>query len=403
MKRIARVILQPAILAITLSVVLSAATLDEKADHALKFAGAQLKISVSQIADPEQLARTTKPDGSWKTVKADDWTSGFFPGLLWYASEFTGDQEFRKWAESRTASLEGQKNNANDHDIGFRIFCSYGNGYRITGDTVYKSVILTAAKTLASRYNPAVGCIRSWNHGSWMFPVIIDNMMNLELLFWASKNGGDPSLYDIAVKHALTTMQNHVRPDGGSFHVVDYDKSTGAVLKRQTHQGFKDDSTWARGQAWGIYGFTMVYRETGERSFLHTARKMADYFIGHLPEDHVPYWDFSAASMPNEPRDSSAAAIASSGLLELSTLVPDEASKQKYRKAALALLESLCSPAYLSEGTRMRSILQHATGHKPGNSEIDVGIIYGDYYFVEALLRYKDPNRIPKPTPRAAA
>ncbi len=373
--------------------------LNGTADQALRFAGEQLKETVARNPDPEFLVRSTMPDGSWNKIKPSDWTSGFFPGLLWLLSEHSGDKEFRKWAEERTASLEGQKNNTNDHDVGFRMMSSFGNGYRITKNPAYREVLLTSAKSLASRFNPTVGCIRSWNHGNWTFPVIIDNMMNLELLFWASKNGGDRSLYDIAVKHALTTMKNHVRPDGGTFHVVDYNKETGEVLKRQTHQGYRDDSTWSRGHAWGIYGFTMAYRETADRRFLATAMKLANYFLGHLPEDHIPYWDFQAPNIPNEPRDSSAAAIASSGLLELSSLLQGAEEAKKYHEAAISMLESLCSPRYLSRGTKLSSILQHATGSKAQESEVDVGLIYGDYYFVEALMRYKDPQRIPRPTP----
>jgi len=390
------------ILGCIISVSISASSLDARAGHALRFAADQMKKALAKVSDPALLVRTTAPDGSWKTIKAGDWTSGFFPGLLWCLSEYTGDRVLRKAAEERTASLEEQKNNTNDHDVGFRMMCSYGNGYRITKNPAYRDVILTAARSLATRFNPAVGCVRSWNHGSWTFPVIIDNMMNLELLFWASKNGGDPGLYDIAVKHALTTMQNHVRPDGGTFHVVDYDKQTGAIVKKQTHQGYRDDSTWARGQAWAVYGFTMTYRETGDKRFLETARKLADYFISHLPPDRVPYWDFQVPASHGEPRDSSAAAIAASGLLELSALGSNKQEAQKYRTAALGMLESLCSPAYLAEGTSLASVLQHATGGKPMNSEIDAGLIYGDYYFVEALMRYLKSGRIQKPTSRPA-
>ena len=369
-------------------------------DHALQFAQGQLKKSVAQIKDPTLLVRSTAPDGSWKTIKASDWTSGFFPGLLWMASEYSSGSEFRPWAEKWTATLEEQKKNTGDHDVGFRIFCSYGNGYRLTHKADYQEVILATAASLATRFNPRVGCTRSWNHGTWTFPVIIDNMMNLELLFWASKNGGDPAWFDMAVKHAQTTMQNHVRPDGGTYHVVDYHIETGAVIKKQTHQGYQDESTWGRGHAWAIYGFTVAYRETGDHRFLETAQKLANYFISRLPADSVPYWDFQAPGIPNEPRDSSAGAIAASGILELSTLVPDKKEREKLRQAAHAILESLCSPSYLAEGTKLSSILQHATGHKPKDTEVDVGLIYGDYYFLEALLRYKNPKRIPKPTPR---
>ncbi len=379
----------------------AATGIDEKVDHALQFAKEQLKRSVSKINDPATLVKSTQPDGSWNSIKPGDWTSGFYPGLLWFISEYSKEPDFRKWAQEWTASLEEQKNNTGDHDTGFRIYCSYGNGYRITHRSEYRDVILTAARSLATRFNPKVGCIRSWDFGDWTFPVIIDNMMNLEMLFWASKNGGDPAWYDLAVKHALTTMQNHIRPDGGSFHVVDYDPETGMVRGKYTHQGYQENSTWSRGEAWAIYGFTVAYRETGNKQFLETAQKIAHYFLSHLPEDHVPYWDFQAPKIPHEPRDSSAAAIAASALLELSTLVPEKVEKNNLHQAAGEILKSLCSPAYLTEGTKLASLLQHATGSKPHDSEVDVGIIYGDYYFVEALLRFKDPTRIPKPSSKA--
>jgi unsaturated chondroitin disaccharide hydrolase len=370
----------------------------KKAQKALAFAAGQMEATA--IQGKEGLyARTTEPDGSWRWVKPNDWTAGFFPGVLWLLYESSGKKEFRAWAEKWTAGMEEQKNNVKTHDVGFLLNSSFGNGLRITGRPEYREVLLTGAKSLSSRFSPTIGCIRSWDHGTWTFPVIIDNMMNLELLFWASKNGGDARLRDIAVRHALKTMAEHIRPDGGTFHVVDYDPATGAVKQKKTHQGFRDDSTWTRGQAWGIYGFTMSFRETGDRRFLDAALKLADYFLAHLPADSVPYWDFQAPGIPQEPRDSSAGAIAASGLLELCTLAPETALRAKYRQAAERILSSLCSDEYLTQGTPMRSILRHATGSKAANSEVDVALIYGDYYFVEALLRYLHPQRIPKPSP----
>jgi unsaturated chondroitin disaccharide hydrolase len=377
--------------------------LNEKVNHALDFAQKQARKTILQLNDPAVSVRSTTPEGTWKTIKPEDWTSGFFPGELWLLEADSKSPDFLKWAEEWTASLESQKNNTGDHDVGFRIFCSYGNGYRRTFKSEYRDVILAAARSLATRFNPQVGCLRSWSWGTWSFPVIVDNMMNLEMLFWASKNGGDSAWYEMAVKHALTTQKNHIRPDGGTYHVVDYDPRTGAILKKMTHQGLRDDSTWARGQAWAIYGFTVAYRETGDRQFLATAQKVARYFISHLPEDHVPYWDFQAEAAAKTPRDSSAAAIAASALLELSSLSRLSTEKQEFREVALSILKSLCSPVYLAEGTNMSCLLQHATGSKPQDSEVDVGIIYGDYYFLEALLRYKNPLQIPKPTAKPRA
>lgn len=359
-------------------------------DHALKFGASQLRKSVETVRDPLLLPISAKPDSAWKNGGMYDWRSGFFPGALWYAWESERSDDLKTAAVRWTEGLEPVKDYTGNHDVGFMIYCSYGNGYRLTKDEAYRAVILQTAKSLTTRYNPKVGLIQSWNAGGrWKYPVIVDNMMNLELLFWASKNGGSRDWYDIAVSHARNTAKNHIRPDGSTYHVVDYDPGTGAVRARNTHQGYADDSCWSRGQAWGIYGFTMTYRETGMPEFLQTARRLADYFIARLPEDKVPYWDFQAPGGPDKPRDSSAGAVAASGLLELSTLVGEKAAAAKYRKAALDILASLCSPKYLAEGTASPAILLHATGSKPHNSEVDVSLIYGDYYFLEALLRHK--------------
>jgi len=363
---------------------------DKRVEHCLNYARKQLKKSVNIIQDAGKFPTSTKPDGTWNTRDMYDWRSGHFPGCLWYAFENSSDISLKEAAMKWTESLEPVKDYTGNHDVGFMIFCSYGNGFRLTGDESYREVMLRAARSLATRYNPTVGLIQSWNSGKrWQFPVIIDNMMNLELLFWASKNGGDPELYKIAESHALNTIKNHVRKGGGTLHVVDFDPESGVVRSKNTSQGYADNSTWTRGQAWGLYGFTMTYRETSNILFLETARKIADFFIKNLPEDYIPYWDFMAPNIPNEPRDTSAAVIAASGLLELSTLVSNKEESIRYNRAALNILSSLCSEEYLSEGTESEGILLHGVGSKPHNSEIDVSLIYGDYYFLEALLRYK--------------
>ena len=326
--------------------------------------------------------------GAWKRVKPNDWTSGFFPGCLWYAYELSGDTMFRAPAERWTAGLEGQKFNTKTHDVGFIMYCSYGNAIRLFPGEARKEILLQSARSLSTRFNPTVGCIRSWDNRKWPFPVIIDNMMNLELLFWAARNGGGKDLYSMAVSHAEKTMENHVREDGSTFHVVSYDSSSGAVEARETHQGYANGSTWSRGQAWGIYGFTMAYRETEDDRFLKTARRIADYFIAHLPGDGIPYWDFQALKIPDEKRDVSAAAIAASGLFELARYGQDEALCAAYRNAAEAILGSLCKAPYLARETPSMGILNHAVGNKPAGSEIDVSLIYADYYFLEALKRY---------------
>ena len=359
-------------------------------DRSLSYASERLNTTMKTLGDSLRFPVSTLPDGSWKTQGIYDWRSGFFPGCLWYAYEYTRDASFKNAAVKWTQALEPIKEYTGNHDVGFMMFCSYGNGYRLTGDPAYREILLRAARSLATRYNPTVGQILSWNpQRGWKFPVIVDNMMNLELLFWASKNGGDVELAHIAETHAFTTMKNHVRPDGSTYHVVDYDPSTGAVLARKTSQGYADSSTWSRGEAWGLYGFTMTYRETRNPVFLETARSIADYFITHLPKDFIPYWDFQAPAIPDEPRDTSAAAIAASGLLELSTLVTDTRDACRYRRSALSILSSLSSPPYLTRGMPGSAVLAHGTGSKPHGAEVDVSLIYGDYYFMEALLRLK--------------
>ena len=336
--------------------------------------------------------RSTQMDGSLRTVAIKDWTSGFFPGVLWYTLELTNNDEFKNSAEKWTEGLSPIQFYTGSHDIGFMINCSFGNGYRLTKNEEYHTVLLQAANTLMKRYKPAVGAIRSWDHGTdkWQYPVIIDNMMNLELLFWASKNGGTRQMYDLALQHAEKTMANSFRPDGSTFHVINYDSANGNVLSKETHQGFANSSCWARGQSWAIYGFTMAYRFTKSEKFLETAQKAADYFITHLPADKVPYWDFNAPNIPDEPRDASAAAIAASALLELGTYGDDPILKKKYYSEGIAILQSLFSPYYFNENSKSLGLLNHAVGNKPKNDEVNVSMIYGDYYFLEGLIRSKN-------------
>jgi len=324
------------------------------------------------------------PEGiQWSTTGAGGWTSGFYPGILWYLYRYSGSDSLHMLAERWTIGLEAQKT-ANTHDVGFMINNSFGHGFRIGKIAAYKQTVLDAADHLASRFNPVVGAIKSWDWSAqWDFPVIIDNMMNLELLFWAANNGGQAELKNIAITHAETTIREHVRSDGGTFHVVVFDSETGAVEQKRTHQGYADSSTWARGQAWGIYGFTMSYRETKQDKFLQTAEKLAGYFIDHLPKDYVPYWDFQAPDIPNAPRDASAGAIAACGMLELAT----HTGNQAYRKTAENILRSLVSDSYLVQNTDYPALLLHSTGNFPGSSEIDMPIIYAEYYFVEAMLK----------------
>jgi unsaturated chondroitin disaccharide hydrolase len=328
--------------------------------------------------------------GKLVTTTARDWTRGFFPGSLWYLFEATGDARWRSEAERFTALLESDQHNNWTHDVGFILNCSYGNGLRLTGNTTYKPILLNGARALSTRFSAKVGSLLSWNpRNGWTFPVIVDNMMNLELLIWAAHEDPTGPFRDIAIRHADTTLANHFRPDGSSVHVVDYDPATGRVKTRVTHQGIADDSAWARGQAWGLYGYTLMYRETKEPRYLAQAQKIAAFIMNHprLPADKVPYWDFDDPKIPHAPRDSSAAAIISSALLELRTYVA-AGDAARYAAFAEAQLRSLCSPAYLAEpGTNGGFILKHATGNHPKNSEVDTPLNYADYYFLEALLR----------------
>ena len=328
----------------------------------------------------------------WQFINYQDWCSGFCPGILWYAYEGTHDQKFKTQADKFSRELTPlSTRKAFDHDLGFQIFNSFGNGYRLTKNPDYKKIILASADTLATLFNPKVGTILSWPRPvpnmEWpQHNTIIDNMINLEMLFWASKNGGDKRLYDIAVSHAKTTMKNHFRLDYTSYHAVVYDKETGKKIKGVTHQGYADDSMWARGQAWAIYGYTMCYRETKDPLFLDFAQKVTDVYLQRLPADLIPYWDFSDPAIPKAPRDASAAAVVSSALLELSTFTKDKIKAKTYRDKAEQMLTSLSSVQYQSR-QKNSAFLLHSTGHKPNGSEVDASIIYADYYYLEALLR----------------
>lgn len=334
--------------------------------------------------------RSIPIDGKWRTIPIQDWTSGFFPGILWNVSELTGDTSLRTSAVRWTEGLTSNQFYSGTHDIGFMMYSSFGKGYQFTGNESYKKILLQTAGTLTTRYRPAVGSIKSWDNRVWPYPVIIDNMMNLELLFWASKNGGTQEMYDIAYSHAEKTMKNHFRSDGSTYHVISYDTLDGHVDWKGTVQGFSDSSCWSRGQAWAIYGFTMSYRYTNDERFLVTAQRAADYFIGHLPADMIPYWDFQAPNIPNEPRDVSAAAIAASALFELSGRVKNSEQQKKYYAAAVSMLEALIRKPYFAEESRESSILQYGVGNKPAGREIETSLIYGDYYFIEALMRFKN-------------
>ena len=354
----------------------------------------QLKylLEASEAGDTVRIPSTYQ-NGEIVYVPVDDWVSGFFAGTLWYMYELTGDEYWADHARKHTEILDTIQYLKWHHDIGFMIYDSYGNGLRLKNPDGYKDVIVNAAKSLSTRFRPAAGIIQSWDadkgwqaNNGWKCPVIIDNMMNLELLMKATEFTGDSTYYNIAVSHADQTMKNHYRPDYSTYHVVDYDPETGEVRGRYTAQGYSDESAWARGQAWSIYGYTVMYRYTGDKKYLEQAEKVADFILSHpnMPEDLIPYWDFDCPDIPDTYRDVSAGAIMASALYELFGFTGNDMYKEKADK----MIESLSSPAYrAAQGTNGGFILMHSVGSIPHGSSIDVPLNYADYYFLEALIR----------------
>jgi len=364
--------------------------MNEFIDSCMEVATRQYKLMEASLPD-SLMPRSVNNSGELVTSGTRWWCSGFYPGSLWYLYEETGDNELAKMAIARTMLLEKEKYNTGTHDLGFMLYCSFGNGLRITGNKTYEEILLKGSESLLSRYNKTVGCIRSWDHGAWQFPVIIDNMMNLEFLFWAARQSGDSSIFQKCLSHADKTMAEHFRPDFSSFHVVDYDTITGNASSRKTHQGYSDESAWARGQAWGLYGFTVMFRETRMEKYLEQAVGIAEFLLNHpnLPDDKIPYWDFDAPDIAFAKRDASAAAITASALLELMEYV-DEIKADRYFETAKTILLNLGSESYLAkEGENGNFLLKHSVGNLPGNSEVDVPLTYADYYFIEGLVRLK--------------
>ena len=347
----------------------------------------RLSKSYDYKIDSLSFPRSLESNGEVRGVQSKDWTSGFFPGSLWMAYGYSKNKKYKDLAEQWTAFIEKEKWNNRTHDMGFKINCSFGNAYKFDKKEAYKNIIIQSAKTLITRYNKKVGSIRSWDFGSWEFPVIIDNMINLELLFLATKLSGDSIYYDVAQQHALTTLNNHFRKDASSYHVVNYDTLTGKVISKETHQGFSDESSWSSGQAWGLYGFTMCYRETSNVLFKKQAEKIAKFIMSHpkLPNDKIPYWDYNAPNIPDEPRDASAAAITASALYELRNYSSDSLTLTTF---ADDIISSLNSEKYTVEhNSKHPFILAHSTGNMPKNDEVDLPIGYADYYYLEALIR----------------
>ena len=323
-----------------------------------------------------------------KKVPSRDWTSGFFAGNLWQLYRLTGNEAYQKQAEKWTPFSKKESVNRNSHDVGFKVYCAYGEGLKVENQQEYKDVIIKGAETLCTRFDAKVGAIRSWdfNKEIWDYPVIIDNMMNLELLFEATKLSGNKKYQDIAIQHANTTLKNQFREDNSCYHVLDYNPATGAVRKKTTLQGYNDDSVWARGQGWAVYGFTMSYRYTKDPAYLKQAEATAKFFMNdkNLPEDGIPYWDFRDPAIPNSARDVSAATVMASALYELY----DYTKNKSYLAFAEKIISSLHSDKYiLDPKINAPFIFDHSTGNWPKHDEIDEPIIYSDYYFLEALLR----------------
>lgn len=363
----------------------------EAADKIFELARTQYAL-MNDALDEGEFPRTTDMNGNLRTSDAGWWCSGFYPGSLWYIYEYTSDETFRDMAWDATRKLEDLIGRHTDHDIGFQINCSYGNAMRLTGDSAATvPTYLAAARKLAGRLNPATGVTLSWDwtRKDWRYPVIIDNMMNLELLVKAARISGESELADAADTHAHTTLKNHFRPDWTSWHLVDYDPVTGEVRSKETVQGYADDSAWARGQAWALYGYTMMYRETSLPEYLEAAENIAKMILSNLPEDGIPYWDFNAPDIPEALRDASAGAIMASAFIELSTLTSDSLAAENYLDTARKQILTFASDEYLAKpGENGFFLLKHCVGNIPENSEVDVPLSYADYYFLEALIRY---------------
>lgn len=365
-------------------------------ENAIKTSHSQLLYMADQLQDVSDTVcfpRSIHADGSYRLENAKDWTSGFYPGSLWLAYDLTDDETLAGEARKYTNRLEDIQYYTGNHDIGFMMFCSYGHALRLKPESKDKLILLNSSESLCKRFSPEVGLIRSWDFGDWSYPVIIDNMMNLEMLFWASEQTGNSKYRDIAITHADKTLKNHFREDMTSYHVVSYAVPSGKVESKGTYQGYADSSAWARGQAWGVYGYTMCYRFTQNPAYLEAAHKIAQFIMNNRPSenDYIPYWDYNAPDIPNAPRDASAAAVTASALLELNGYTEDKNLSNDYTEYAENILKQLSSPDYLAKEKENKGfILLHSVGSLPHNSEVDVPLNYADYYYLEALKRYKD-------------
>lgn len=370
--------------------------LNQFIDENMQFAQQKVTYFLENL-DVNQYPGSIDNDGNLVTLEPDNWQSGYLAGILWYLYEYTGKEKWKIFAQQWTAGLELQKFNTQTHHLGFMLYSSFGNGYKLTQDELYKDVLTIGARTLASRYDPDVGCVKSWDNWPGQnadFPVVIDGMLSNELLFYAFRMSGDSSLYNIALEHATVTRKNHIRKDYGTYYCLDYDTETHKPEVIKTWAGYSKESTWSRGHARSFYGFAVTFRETGDPIFLEYAKKTAQFYLEHprLPEDLIPYWDFNDPDIPNAPRDASAAAIAASGLLELYSLLPT-GEGEKYYQYALKTLQSLSSSNYRNNpNENLGFILKHSTASKARNLDVDKPKIAADYYFIEALMKVHKLN-----------
>lgn len=360
--------------------------LDVKA-RVFALADQQLPLLARELG-PAEFPRTLDKEGNLVKSDVGWWCSGFYPGSLWMTYEQTGNPKVLELAKDFTSRMEELLNRKTDHDIGFQLNCSLGNAYRITGDDYYTIYMEIGARRLAARYDPKVKCIRSWGDDSDpTYRVIIDNMMNLELVLNVAELEHIFEFQDYCLDHADRTMENHFRPDGSTYHLVEYDQKTGDVIRKKTVQGYSDESMWARGEAWALYGYTMVYRKLQEGRYLSQAKKIANLLLDRLPADGIPYWDFDCPDIPDTYKDASAAAIMSSAFIQLANLT----GEKKYYNMAMTQLRTLASEEYLSKpGENHGFLLKHCVGNLPGKSEVDVPLTYADYYFLEALRQIKN-------------
>ncbi len=356
------------------------------------------KVQIGALLEAAEEGDTLRIPSTYKNggidfVPVEDWVSGFFAGSLWYMYELTGDEFWAEKAQKHTEILEEIQYLTWHHDVGFMVYDSYGNGLRLKNIEGYDKILETTAESLCTRFHEGAGILQSWNVDrgwqatrGWTCPVIIDNMMNLELLFEVSEMTGNDKYKNIAISHADKTLENHYREDYSTFHVVDYNPETGEVLGRCTAQGYSDDSAWARGQAWSIYGYTVAYRYTQDPRYLAQAENVYGFLFNHpnMPEDLVPYWDFNCPDIPNTNKDVSSASIIASSLYELHYMT----GKAEYKETADKMVESLSKAPYRAEqGTNGGFILTQSVGSIPHGSNIGVPLNYADYYLLEALVR----------------